>query len=208
MRQTRFTSKKKKFPPRVDFNVPRHPFIPRLFHTIGLTAITLLAGCQERPVDPNRFIPKADEARRAVSEALTARRENLTPEQISKSGSKARLIDNQHKAGQSLKAFAILGEVAADKARGFAVRLTLENPEEEQQARYLVYGVDPIWVFRQEDFDLITHWEHAMGDNETVAPSATAEAKAPTDPPTNKAQDSPRPEDHHGTPRNEPTPKP
>ncbi len=37
--------------------------------------------------------------------------------------------------------------------------------------RFLVVGIDPILVFRQEDYELISHWEHKMdpGDEKTAA---------------------------------------
>jgi hypothetical protein len=26
----------------------------------------------------------------------------------------------------------------------------------------VVIGIDPLWVFRHEDYDLLLHWEHPM----------------------------------------------
>jgi hypothetical protein len=48
------------------------------------------------------------------------------------------------------------------KARPFAVRLILGEPREIVATRYLVLGLDPLWVFRQEDFERMLHWEHKM----------------------------------------------
>ncbi len=56
-------------------------------------------------------------------------------------------------------------------ARVFAVRLQLGEPSEEIHTRYQVVGRDPLWVFRQEDYDLILHWEHKMpADSPTEKP--------------------------------------
>jgi hypothetical protein len=30
------------------------------------------------------------------------------------------------------------------------------------KVRYIVLGIDPLFVFRQEDFDLLMHWDHHM----------------------------------------------
>ncbi len=49
-----------------------------------------------------------------------------------------------------------------EKARPFAVRLVLGSPRETVDARYLVLGRDPLWVFRQDDFERMLHWEHKM----------------------------------------------
>ncbi len=65
------------------------------------------------------------------------------------------------------------------KSRPFAVRLVLDAPRETIAARYIVMGRDPLWVFRQEDFDRMLHWEHKM-DPETDA--STAEPPQPAHP--------------------------
>jgi hypothetical protein len=44
----------------------------------------------------------------------------------------------------------------------FTVKLTLEDPATELKARYVVVGIDPVWVFRQEDYDMLSHWDHPM----------------------------------------------
>jgi hypothetical protein len=58
-----------------------------------------------------------------------------------------------------------------DKGRPFAVRLVLDAPRETVAARYVVIGRDPLWVFRQEDFERMLHWEHKM-DREAEPPPA------------------------------------
>ena len=59
--------------------------------------------------------------------------------------------------------YEILGPLMAiEKSRPFAVRLVLDSPRETVAARYLVLGRDPLWVFRQEDFERMLHWEHKM----------------------------------------------
>ena len=55
--------------------------------------------------------------------------------------------------------YAILGEVPCDGPRCFAVRLNLEGPTEVQEVRFVLYGIDPLWVVRYEDYEMIIHWE-------------------------------------------------
>lgn len=74
------------------------------------------------------------------------------------------MVDKHRLAGQRLLRYEVLGEVTTEKARGFAVRLTLESPDEQKMVRFLAVGVEPIWVFRQEDFEMISHWMHPMDD--------------------------------------------
>jgi hypothetical protein len=113
-------------------------------------------GCQPKPVEGyERFIPEPAIARKTLAAMLDEWRDGREPATIN-------VVDKHRVPGQRLVRHEILGEVATDGARGFAVRLTLENPDEEPVVRYFVIGVEPIWVFRQEDFELISHWMHPM----------------------------------------------
>ena len=70
--------------------------------------------------------------------------------------------DCARKLGQKLDRFEILGEAPGDSPRCFAVRLVLANPREELTTRYIILGIDPIQVYRHEDFEMLLHWDHAM----------------------------------------------
>jgi hypothetical protein len=161
----------------------------------------LTFGCAERKNQSARYIPESEVARQAVAATLTAWKNGQTTQQVATSTPSARLIDNQHKPEQRLKHFEIIGEVAADYGRGFAVRLTLENPEERQIARYLVYGIDPLWVFRQEDLDFLTHWEHPMDEAEpekTAVPDEAAGTSKARSQPNQPAPPTPDPPEDAG----------
>jgi hypothetical protein len=82
-------------------------------------------------------------------------------------------VDTHRRPGQKLQSYAILGEVAGDSPRCFAVRLNLENPRQEQTARFVVIGLDPLWVLRHEDYEMMAHWDHPMDNGERAKkPSA------------------------------------
>jgi hypothetical protein len=68
--------------------------------------------------------------------------------------------------------FEILGEVPGPTGRCFAVRLKLREPVAEEKVRYAVFGIDPLWVFRQEDLEMLGHWEHPMPPEEPAASQA------------------------------------
>ena len=40
--------------------------------------------------------------------------------------------------------------------------------------RFVVFGIDPLWVFRQEDYEMFAHWEHLMDGPEAPAADAPA----------------------------------
>ena len=41
----------------------------------------------------------------------------------------------------------------------FVVKLSLDKPREEQTVRFIVLGQDPLWVFREEDYEMTAHWD-------------------------------------------------
>jgi hypothetical protein len=72
-----------------------------------------------------------------------------------------------------LLAYEVIGPLmVVEKARPFAVRLVLGAPRETVTTRYLVLGKDPLWVFRQEDFERMIHWEHKMDGDEATGIAA------------------------------------
>ena len=68
----------------------------------------------------------------------------------------------RRKPGQRLDQFKILGETPGQSGRTIAVKLELANPTENVKTEYIVVGIDPLWVFRREDFEMFIHWEHDM----------------------------------------------
>jgi hypothetical protein len=82
--------------------------------------------------------------------------------------------DGLRTKGRTLLSYEILGPVPADAPRCFAVKLSLGNPAQELRERYVVFGLDPIWVWRHEDFVMLTHWDHRMAAESRTKPGPTA----------------------------------
>ncbi len=81
-------------------------------------------------------------------------------------------VDQQRQPGQRLRAFTVLGEYVSEGCRRFQVKLSLAEPDESRVVAYCVFGEDPMWVYRSEDFDLIMHWECPMPDDSPVPADA------------------------------------
>lgn len=123
-------------------------------------SLLALAGCggEGREEDAAaRYVPEPAIARKTLVDRLEEWRAGRDP-------SSDNVVDKHRRPGQRLVGYEILGEVSAETGRGFAARLTLEHPDEEQVVRFLLIGVEPIWVFRQEDYELISHWMHKMDE--------------------------------------------
>jgi hypothetical protein len=130
----------------------------------ALLAALAAWGCRGRSEGYERYVPPPGPARAALAAVLDAWRDGHPPEEAVGPRGNVHVVDKQRRPGQRLAQYEILGEIAADNARGFAVRLTLEDPDEHPVVRFLVLGVEPLWVFRQDDFEMISHWMHPMDE--------------------------------------------
>ena len=91
-------------------------------------------------------------------------------------------VDQQRRPGQTLREFKILGESEAEGCRRFQVKLSLAEPEETRLVAYYVFGEDPIWVYRSEDFDMIMHWECPPDNSPVTADPSHSEDPSRTKP--------------------------
>ncbi len=129
------------------------------------------------------FIPAQDVAERALEDALKAWQAGLPAGEVTGTKPVVFATDTSRKKEQTLRSYNILGETAGSAGRTYAVVLDLANPDEKIKTRYIVVGIDPLWVFRQEDYELLMHWDHYMPNNPNADPSApitTSEASSNT----------------------------
>jgi hypothetical protein len=115
-----------------------------------------------------RFTPALPLARDALQAALEDWKAGRATERIERLSIPVQVVDKRRRRGQTLEDYEILGESPAESARCFAVRLKLGRPEAEERVRYVVIGIDPLWVFREEDFHSICQWECPPEEEETA----------------------------------------
>jgi hypothetical protein len=132
--------------------------------------VTACAGCSGASQRNEDFIPSEDAARMALEAYLSAWKRGDRSPTVPDTRPPVLVADELRAKGRALSEFTVLGPVPADAPRCFAVRLTLGNPREEVRERYVVVGADPIWVWRYDDYVMITHWEHAMPADKKSAP--------------------------------------
>ena len=120
------------------------------------------------------WMPGWDEARQSLESALTAWRDApaAAPLPASFDTQAVNFVDKRRKPNQRLRAFQILSQTEVENARQFTVRLDLEGEETPQLVKYNIVGRLPVWVFRLEDYEMFSHWEHDMDEPTT---SGTAE---------------------------------
>ena len=133
--------------------------MPKFNSALVACLVLALAGCASRTRQD--YVPAAAASRAALEKALEAWREGQPPGRIE--GKPAVQVGDTHRRpGQQLARYEIVGELPSDEGRLFAVRVELEKPTQEEKVNFLVVGIDPLWVFRQEDYQMVTHWEHNM----------------------------------------------
>jgi hypothetical protein len=141
----------------------------------------LLVGCDKPATPPDQFIPSSAIAHEALDATLRAWQSGAAPAPVDGGKRSVQVADTHRTPGQSLASYKILGETAVDGGRRFVVRLELENPTGAEKARYLVVGIDPLWVFRQEDYDMIAHWDHPMPAEQTAPAGEPSETEVNDD---------------------------
>src|SRR5690242_16357198 len=125
-------------------------------------AIVGAFGCQARREGFDRFVPPPAAARRALVAALEAWKQGREPGLVPSTSPAVHVVDSHRRPDQAMEGYEILGETLGENARTFTVRLRLRGEGGRSVVRFNVVGLDPVWVFRQEDYDMIAHWEHAM----------------------------------------------
>ncbi len=140
------------------------------------TALTV-GGCGKKAPD---YTPSVESAEAAVRRGLDAWKEGQPSGEVPGTNPTICITDIGRKPGQTLESYQILGEIHGSTGRTIAVTLSLANPSEEVKARYIVVGIDPLLVFRQEDYDLLMHWDHRMPT--TPADSETNPGEVSTNP--------------------------
>lgn len=135
---------------------------------LGLVAA---AGCSGDPRAED-FVPPEDAARAALEAYLRAWAAGDTGPTVPGTNPSVAVADELRQKGRTLAGYTVLGPTPAEAPRCFAVQLKLGNPAAEVRERYVVVGIDPVWVWRYDDYLMITHWDHpAPADGKAAKPA-------------------------------------
>ena len=135
---------------------------------LALTGLFTVRGCQ---ATAKNFVPPSEEAQAAVKQALEAWQAGAMSGEIAGTKPQVFVVDMSRKPNRRLERFEILGETPGRAGRMFAVQLQLTKPMESVKAEFVVVGIDPLWVFRREDYELFLHWDHQPLTSETDEPA-------------------------------------
>lgn len=139
---------------------------------LGTVLAALSAGCREEPKTPvAQYVPTSESARAGLVQVMDDWLEGISPEDSGARHPKVHIVDQTRRPDQRLVRYEIMGEMPADNARAFAVRVHYDGADESEVVRFLAVGVEPLWIFREEDYETI--WMH---EDEETAETAAGEA--------------------------------
>jgi hypothetical protein len=122
----------------------------RVLRALALGALLAAStGCESEKA---RYAPTMDVARKSLEAALTSWRDGRPSGSVEGSSPTVHVVDSSWRSGEKLESFLVLSEGDVDGRKEFSVRLTMKEPRGAMEARYVVHGRDPIWVYRGEDF--------------------------------------------------------
>jgi hypothetical protein len=131
--------------------------VPRIVKSLQFLAgaLILLSACSRQGTKTEDFIPPADKARQALEAALNHWQGGNAPGKVPGTTPAVEVQDSRWQAGQKLKSYEILGEETGTEPRFFKVRLTPAQGA-PVETRYAVFGIDPLHVFREEDYQKLS----------------------------------------------------
>ena len=126
---------------------------------IVLTVLALpFLGCS-----PSGALLNPREARVALTTALDAWKAGKKPDALASSPNALTAVDAQWQAGQVLEDYLVDGdgvEEASLPGPAFAVKLRVKGVSAEVKTRYIVFGREPTWVYREDDWTRLLNMDN------------------------------------------------
>ena len=115
-------------------------------------------GCGSGGTSVSSYRPTGQSAKDALTAALEAWKSGREkPGLIDSTKPTIQIQDQVWNAGRKLKEFQIGEEKASsDGPTRFQVKLTLDGNPANDEAEYVVFGKDPLWVCRDKDYQKMT----------------------------------------------------
>ncbi|HVX11116.1 MAG TPA: hypothetical protein VHC22_08050 [Pirellulales bacterium] len=154
-------------PPQIGSVTNRPSAVRRLLMLFALLPCATACN-RSAPTGYERYVPDAARAQEALDLVLGAWKNGEPAGELKLNSPDVtiQVADATRRPGQRLVDYELLGEISGEGPRTFAVRLKLDNPKAEREVRYYLVGIDPLWVFRQEDYDALIHWDACAPDEQ------------------------------------------
>jgi hypothetical protein len=151
-------------------------FSPSRHAAVGLWCLAWLGivqiGCETRPEPGSPALLDTAKARRSLDAALNAWMHGAGTGQVPGIVPPTHRIDSHSPKDKKLRRYVILGEVSGEGCRWFATQLFFDGAEAPETVRFVVFGENPRFVFRAEDYLMTIHWDHNMSEEDDAAETA------------------------------------
>lgn len=127
--------------------------IPRVC-LICVSLLAIVCGCGGQSHD--QYVPESSQARQALEAALNAWKDGKPHEPIRTSDPPVEMYDARWRDGQKLESFEVAEELSPDPHPAFKVRMRFAGSLQDEESTYFVMGIDPLLVFRSEDYNRAT----------------------------------------------------
>jgi hypothetical protein len=124
--------------------------------TVAASAVAIflfalaIAGCNGDP--HQRYIPTSEKALASLEAAMDHWKSGASVETIKTDQGTVDLYDARWRAGAKLESYEVLSEEPGGPHPTFVVKLKLKGKPREEESKYFVMGIEPILVFRAEDY--------------------------------------------------------
>jgi hypothetical protein len=128
-------------------------------HLRALIPITLaaLAGCR----GGSASLPSTDVSRQALQVSLDAWKAGKTTASLASGKPCIEPVDFEWKAGKILTDFTIGEHSPGEGTQTLSASLTLKGEPGPKEVKYMVLGVDPVRIFRDEDYNRAMNMDNA-----------------------------------------------
>jgi hypothetical protein len=111
-----------------------------------------LSGCGGSSTE--HLIPTSEVARRGLETALTSWKKGEPLRTIDELETPVNVVDARWRERKKLEAFEIIAESPGDPHPTFTVKMRFAQQKNDEETKYIVTGVSPIVVFREEDYNV------------------------------------------------------
>ncbi len=116
---------------------------------VYLLTLSMLAGCGGGPAP----LPSNDAARQALRTSLDAWKAGKPASSLAGEKPSIEAVDFEWKAGKILTDYTLGDEAPGQGTQTLSATLTLKGQPPSKPVRYMVLGLDPVRVYRDEDFN-------------------------------------------------------
>ena len=124
---------------------------------LPLIAPAALAGCG----DGSAPLPSTAASRQALQASLDAWKAGKPASTLSAEKPTIEVVDFEWKAGRVLADYVIGDETPGQGTQTFSATLTLKGEPAAKSVQYMVLGLDPIRIYRDEDFNRALNMDNA-----------------------------------------------